>query len=191
VRLRLLGSRTALLPLAIPLTGLLLHRDHLWILPQLPVKDGQLLVELAPGFYELIESCPLLGVGGAMTRHWLWVGTARGRCHTNVALVRGVTRPRGQCFPGHRNAGGGIGRAQVVDVCRHRVVWEARLSTGIHGGVPLHKHPPSERLGSACLEGEVVEVVGGEPKCSCVGFGPNMAMIVSSEKPQTVNTKIW
>jgi hypothetical protein len=46
--LRLLGSWVALLPLVIPLTGLLLHREHLCglsvvrlcVLPQFPVEDG-------------------------------------------------------------------------------------------------------------------------------------------------------
>jgi hypothetical protein len=59
------------------------------------------------------------------------------------------------------------------------------LSTGVHGGVPLHELPPGERLGSAFLEGKVGEVVCGEPKTFLVGFGPNMVMIVSSEKPRT------
>jgi hypothetical protein len=48
---RLLNSRTALTPVAIPLTGLLLHRDimcrlsiaGLGIHPQFLVKEGQLL----------------------------------------------------------------------------------------------------------------------------------------------------
>jgi hypothetical protein len=35
---------------------------------------------------------------------------------------------------------------------------------GVDDGVPLHELPPEERLGSAGLEGEVAEVVGGEPK---------------------------
>jgi hypothetical protein len=54
--------------------------------------------------------------------------------------------------------------AQVVDVGRHRVVREAVLSTGVHCGVPLREIPPSKRLISACLEGKVGEVVGGEAK---------------------------
>jgi hypothetical protein len=45
-------------------------------MPQLPVKDGHLFVELAPGLRELVESCLSLGVGGAVTRRQLWVGTA-------------------------------------------------------------------------------------------------------------------
>jgi hypothetical protein len=59
------------------------------------------------------------------------------------------------------------------------------LSTGVNGGVPLHELAPGEWLGSAGLEDEVIEVVGGELKTSCVGFGPNMAMIISPEKPRT------
>jgi hypothetical protein len=34
----------------------------------------------------------------------------------------------------------------------------------VHHGVPLHELPPSKWLGSACLKGEVGEVVGGGPK---------------------------
>jgi hypothetical protein len=72
---RLFNCWAALLPLVVPLTGLLLHRDHLcgltvaglWVLHQFSVKDGQLFLELAPGFHELVETCPLLGVGGAVT----------------------------------------------------------------------------------------------------------------------------
>jgi hypothetical protein len=66
--------------------------------------------------------------------------------------------------PSHHRPGGGTCRAQVVDVGRHRVVQEAGLSTRVHRGVPLHENSPSKRLGSACLEGEVSEVIGGEPK---------------------------
>jgi hypothetical protein len=62
----LFDSWVALLPLVVPLTGLLLHQDHvcvlpvagLWVLPQLVVKDGQLFVKLTFGFHELINSCP-------------------------------------------------------------------------------------------------------------------------------------
>jgi hypothetical protein len=80
----LFGSWAALSPFAIPLTGMLLHRDHLCklpvvglqVLPQLLVKDVQLFVELAPGFHELVESRPSLGIGGAVVRRRLWVGTA-------------------------------------------------------------------------------------------------------------------
>jgi hypothetical protein len=58
---------------------LLLHRDllcrlsvaGLWVLSQFPVKDGQLFVQLAPGFREFAESCPSLGVGGVVMRRWL------------------------------------------------------------------------------------------------------------------------
>jgi hypothetical protein len=38
------------------------------------------------------------------------------------------------------------------------------MPTVVHGGVPLHELPSGERLGSTGLEGEVGEVVGGEPK---------------------------
>jgi hypothetical protein len=71
---RLFGSQAALPPLAVPLAGLLLHRNvlcrlsiaRLWVHPQLLVKKGQLLVELALGLRELVEPCPSLGVGGAV-----------------------------------------------------------------------------------------------------------------------------
>jgi hypothetical protein len=70
---RLLGSRTALVPVAIPLTGLLPHEDVLCrssvagldIHPQFLVKKGQLLVELVPHLRELVEPRPPLGVSGA------------------------------------------------------------------------------------------------------------------------------
>jgi hypothetical protein len=45
--------------------------------PQLLVKKGQLLVELALGLRELVEPRPSLGVGGVMARCWLWFGAAR------------------------------------------------------------------------------------------------------------------
>jgi hypothetical protein len=56
-------------------------------LSQLPVKDGQLFIELAPGFCEFIESCLSLGVGGTVTWCRLWVGTAQGRSHADVAFA--------------------------------------------------------------------------------------------------------
>jgi hypothetical protein len=70
---RLVGSRTALAPVVVPLTGLLLHEDvlrrpsvaGLGIHAQLLVKKGQLLVELAPHLCELEERRSPLGVGGA------------------------------------------------------------------------------------------------------------------------------
>jgi hypothetical protein len=40
-----------------------------------------------------------------------------------------------------RRPRGSAGRAEVVDVGRHRVVREAGLSTGVHRGVPLHELP--------------------------------------------------
>jgi hypothetical protein len=70
----LFGSRAALPPLVVPLAGLLLHWNilcrlsitRLGVYPQLLVKKGQLLVKLALGLRELVEPCPLLGVGGAV-----------------------------------------------------------------------------------------------------------------------------
>jgi hypothetical protein len=38
------------------------------------------------------------------------------------------------------------------------------LSTRVHCGVPLHEFSPAQRFVSAGLEGEVGEVIGGEPK---------------------------
>jgi hypothetical protein len=102
---RLFDSKTTFLSLVVPLTRLFLHRDHLWgrqwcglpvaglwVVPQLSVKVGQLFVEPAPSFRELIESCPLLGVGRAVTRRWLRVGAARGQGHTDVVFACGVAR---------------------------------------------------------------------------------------------------
>jgi hypothetical protein len=82
--MRLLGSRTALTPVAIPLTGLLLHEDvlcrssvaRLSIHPQFLVKKGQLLVELAPRLRELVEPHPPVGDGGAVARSRLRFGAA-------------------------------------------------------------------------------------------------------------------
>jgi hypothetical protein len=76
---RLLGSRTALALVAIPLTWLLLHGDvlcrspvaRLGIQPQFLVKTGQLLVELAPRLRKLIEPRPPLGIGGAVAQSQL------------------------------------------------------------------------------------------------------------------------
>jgi hypothetical protein len=76
----------------------------LWVLSQLPVKDGQLFVELAPGFHEFVESCPSLGVGGVVARRRLWV-------HADVAFAHRVVRLHGRCPPGRHRAGGGAGRA--------------------------------------------------------------------------------
>jgi hypothetical protein len=74
------------MPLAVPLTGLFLHRIllcrlsvvGLWVHSRLLVKDGQLFVELALGLREFVESRPSLGVGSAGTRCWLRVRDARG-----------------------------------------------------------------------------------------------------------------
>jgi hypothetical protein len=82
---RLLGKRTTLTPVAIPLMGLLLQGNvlcrssvaGLGIHAHLLVKKGQLLVELAPRLCELIETRPPLGVGGAMAQSRLWFGAAR------------------------------------------------------------------------------------------------------------------
>jgi hypothetical protein len=78
-----------LLSLVVSLTALLLHRDLLrgrqqgglsvarpMVLPELPVEVGQLLVKLAPGLGELVETRPALGVDGAMAWCWLRVGGA-------------------------------------------------------------------------------------------------------------------
>jgi hypothetical protein len=81
---RLLGGRTTLALVAIPLTRLLLHRDILCRLPvaglgvhpQLLVKEGQLVVELALRLHELVESRPSLGVGVVVARSWLRFGAA-------------------------------------------------------------------------------------------------------------------
>jgi hypothetical protein len=43
---------------------------------------------------------------------------------------------------------------------------------GVHGGIPLHELPSGERLSYAGLEGEVGEVVGGEPKTFLCRVGP-------------------
>jgi hypothetical protein len=82
----------------------------------------------------------------------------------SVALARGVVPPRSQCPPERCRSGHGAGHMQLVDVGHHRVVQEARLSTGVRRGVLLHELPPNKGLGSTCLEGEVGEVVGGKPK---------------------------
>jgi hypothetical protein len=103
--------------LAVPLTGLLLYRDHLyrlpiagiWVLSQLPVKDGHLFVELVPGLREFVESCPSLGLGGTVMRQWLWVRAARGQSHADVAFTCRVAQPRGRHPLGRRRAGGGAG----------------------------------------------------------------------------------
>jgi hypothetical protein len=76
---RLLGNRTVLTPVSIPLTGPLLHRDVLCrssiagldIHAQLLVKKGQLLVELAPRLCELVEPRPPL----ASAARWRGAGS--------------------------------------------------------------------------------------------------------------------
>jgi hypothetical protein len=81
-----------------------------------------------------------------------------------LALLCGVVASRGPCPPSRHRPRGSAGRAEAVDIGRHRVVREARLSTGVHCGVPLHELPLAQRFVSAVLEGEVGEVVGDEPK---------------------------
>jgi hypothetical protein len=49
------------------------------------------------------------------------------------------------------------------------------LSTGVHRGVPLHELPPGYRFVSAGLEGEVGEVVRGEPKTLLCWVWPQYA----------------
>jgi hypothetical protein len=125
----LFGGWAVLLPLAVPLTGLLLHRDilcrlsvaGLWIQPQLLVKDVQLFVELALGLREFIELRLSLVFGGAVARCRLRVRASRGRCHADVALTRGVTLPRGWHPLERRKAGCGTSRKLVIDVGRHRI----------------------------------------------------------------------
>jgi hypothetical protein len=53
---------------------------------------------------------------------------------------------------------------------------------GVHRGVPLYELPPAQQFISAGLEGEVCEVVGGEPKMLLCG--PNMPRMTSSKKPR-------
>jgi hypothetical protein len=89
---RLVDSRTALTPVAIPLTGLLLHRDVLCrssvvgldIHAYLLVEKGQLLIELASRLHEFVEPRPPLGVCGAES------------VPVRSCLMR---RPRRRCIP--------------------------------------------------------------------------------------------
>jgi hypothetical protein len=100
---RLVGSRTALSPVAIlvmglalhgnvlrgasiavPLLGLSLHRHALRMLSiarfgihtELLLQKGQLLVEPAPCLRKLIKPSPLLGIGTTMARSRLRFGAA-------------------------------------------------------------------------------------------------------------------
>jgi hypothetical protein len=108
--MRLVGSRTALASVAIPLTGFLLHRDVLCMLSvaglgihaQLLVKKGQLLIELVPRLRELVESWPPLGVGGAVARSRLRFGAARCEGHADVAFPPGIVSLRGPRPPSRR-----------------------------------------------------------------------------------------
>jgi hypothetical protein len=139
---------------------------------QLLVKKGQLLVKLAPCLHEFIESRPPLGVGDAVVRSRLRFEAARSGDHKNVALPRGIVPSRGPCPLSRRRPRGGTGRVEVVDVGCHRVVREDGLSTGVHHGVTLHELPPRP---AAHL---------------CVGLGPNMLMMMSSEKPRTKASRL-
>jgi hypothetical protein len=106
-----------------------------------PSEGWPALRRAGAGLREFVESRPSLGVYGAVTRHRLWVGTARSQRHVDVALARRVALPSGLYPPGRRRVRGGAGRAQAVDVGRHRIVREAGLSTVVHRGVPLHELP--------------------------------------------------
>jgi hypothetical protein len=81
----------------------------------------------------------------------------------------------GPCSLSRRRPQGSAASAEVVDVGRHRVVCEVGSSTRVHHGVPLHELPPGQRLVSASLEGEIGEVVGGEPKMLLCWVGPQHA----------------
>jgi hypothetical protein len=81
----------------------------------------------------------------------------------------------GLCPLSRRRPGGCAGRAEAVNVGRHRVVREAGLCTGVHCGVSLHELPSSQRSVTASLEGEVGEVVGGEPKTLLCWVSPQHA----------------
>jgi hypothetical protein len=127
------------------------------------VKNGQLLVELVLGLREFVKP------------HHRWASAAwwRGAGSESELLKADATQTLHSRVGSHCRAvcvlrviagPEAAGRAQVVDVGRHRVVREAGLSMGVHRGTPLHELPPSKRLSSACLEGEVGEVVGCEPK---------------------------
>jgi hypothetical protein len=188
---RLFCSRTALAPVAIPLTGLPLHRNvlhrasivvpllglplHRHALRRLSIAGldiyaefllykGQLLVELASCFCEFVAPRTPLGVGAAVAWCWLRFGAACRRGHTDVALSRGVVVSHGPCPSSRRRPRGSADHAEVVDVGRHWIVREDGLSTGVHCDVPFHELRPAQRSVSASLEGEVGEVVRGEPK---------------------------
>jgi hypothetical protein len=122
---------------------------------QLLVKDGQLFIELALGLRKFVEPRPSLGVGGVLTQCWLRVRAARGRCHADVALTRGVVLPRSRCPPERRGSRQGAGHMQVVDVGHHRVVRQAGLSRG-YITVYHSMNSPNKRLSSACLKARSV-----------------------------------
>jgi hypothetical protein len=106
---RLVGSRTVLASVVVPLVGLLLHRNvlcrssiaGLGIHAQLLVKKGYLLVELASCLREFVESRLPLGVSGAVAQSRLRFGAARCGGHAEVALPRGVMSSRSPCPPSH------------------------------------------------------------------------------------------
>jgi hypothetical protein len=167
----LIGSRTALAPVVISLARLSLHRiilhrasiAGLGVHAKLLVYKGQLLVELASCLREFVELSPPLGVGVAVARSRFQFGTARCRGHTDIALPCGVAASRGPRPPSRHRPRGSTGRAETVDVGRHRVVQEAGLSRG-YIAVYCSMNSPAQRFVSAGLEGEVGEVVGDEPK---------------------------
>jgi hypothetical protein len=121
-----------------------------------------------------------------MVRSQLWFGAARCGGHADVAFPHGIVSSHGLCSPSRRRPKSGAGRVEVVDIGRHRVVWEAGLSTGVHCGVPLHELPPGQRLVSASLEGKVSEVVGGEPKTLLCWVGPQHADDDLGRKPRVL-----
>jgi hypothetical protein len=136
---RLVGSRTVLASVVVPLTGLLLYRNvlcrpsvaMLGIHAQPLVEKGQLLVELASRLREFVEPCPLLGVSGAVARSWLQFEATRCRGHADVAFLRGVMSSRGPCPLSRLRPMDDAGRTKVVDIGCHRVVREAGLFTGV------------------------------------------------------------
>jgi hypothetical protein len=73
----LLGSRTTLVPLIVPLKVLFLYRDLLrvrlkalrHVVPfELHVEVGQLLIHLTPCLRELVKMSAVLGIGGPVTQ---------------------------------------------------------------------------------------------------------------------------
>jgi hypothetical protein len=108
--------------------------------------------------------CTPLIVGAAMARGRLRLGAAQCGGHADVALPRGVVTLHSPCPLSRCRPRGCAGRVKTVNVGHHQIIREAGLSTGVYCGVPLHELPPAQRFVSAGLEGEVGEVLGGEPK---------------------------